>query len=264
MGSLFSISNDLNSIFYEIEEAGGEITPEIEAKLALTQDNFRDKCKSYVEAIKSLNSDIDDCKDEIGRVKAFSESKKKNKERLSNALIDAIIAFGDTNKNGNKFVDLTTCKAQIRESEAVELNESLIQAVIESFFNYCKWMYDNNQLGNHNLDVVDVITAINEHIKDNPETSYLLIIGKDEEDKPIYGSITLDDFNAIKVNLQTSCNLSDLLKISFASVVQGNIDTDWLSTHKSDTDKTSVKNLIKSGQMITIANIKVNNNLNIK
>ena len=41
--SLFAISCELEDIFFEIEEAGGEVTEEILAKLAITEENLKQK-----------------------------------------------------------------------------------------------------------------------------------------------------------------------------------------------------------------------------
>ena len=46
--SIFSIEADLEAIFMELEDNGGELTPELEDKLKITQENFENKvCKSY-------------------------------------------------------------------------------------------------------------------------------------------------------------------------------------------------------------------------
>lgn len=272
MSSLFSISNDLEEIFYLLEENGGELTPELEERLALTQDNFKEKVGNYIKAIQALDSDTNECKQEVDRIKKLSDSKKKNKEKLSKALIDAIINYGDTNNKGIKLVDLGTVKAQIRESKAIELDEVLIQEIINVFFCYCQNLYDNNMLGVEELKVEEVVKIINENIIENPETSYLLYLGtKDviKEDgttvnEAYYRQITVDDFNAIKVNLSTTTQLSELCKSSYKDLIQAHLDMDWLSSHKDCTDKTSVKNKIELGELITIGKQVINNNLNIK
>lgn len=264
MSSLFQISSELESIFYEIEENGGEITPEIEEKLALTQDNFKEKVSKYVEAIKSLDSDIDSCKKEKERVMNYSKSKTSAKERLSKALITAIMNYGDTNAKGNKFVDLNVGKVQIRESSVVELNEILINAIIASFIKYSKWYEENNQLAINSFDIDEVLDFINKDLAENEETVHLLPFSYDEKGNKVYGKITKDDLLSIKVQLQTNCKLTELFNINGQTYLQGYFALDWLSSYKSDTDKTFIKNLINAGENITIAEIKTNYNLNIK
>ena len=43
MNNIFGISQELEDIFYQIEENGGEITPELEERLAITEDKLHDK-----------------------------------------------------------------------------------------------------------------------------------------------------------------------------------------------------------------------------
>lgn len=263
MSSLFQISSELDSIFYEIEENGGEITPEIEEKLALTQDNFREKVGRYVEAIKSLDSDIDSCKKEKDRVMSYSKSKTLAKERLSKALITAIMNYGDTNAKGNKFVDLTTGKAQVRESKTIELDEVLISAIVASFMKYVKWYNDNDQLAINSFDIEHVLSFINEDLISNVETQELLISYYDN-DKPVYYEITEDDLMSIELELKTDCPLTKLFEINGQMYLQGYFALDWLSSYKHNIDKTIIKNRIINGDNITIAKIKTNYNLNIK
>ena len=62
--SLFVITQSLNDIFDRIEDAGGEITPEIEQELAIRQDELESKCASYISAIRYMESNIEACKKE--------------------------------------------------------------------------------------------------------------------------------------------------------------------------------------------------------
>ena len=51
--NIWQIQQDLLDIFNELEDNGGELTPELEEKLAVTQEDFKNKIKSYGEVIKS-------------------------------------------------------------------------------------------------------------------------------------------------------------------------------------------------------------------
>lgn len=263
MESLFKISSDLDAIFYEIEENGGEITPEIEEKLALTQENFEAKLQSYINAIKKLDSTYNECKVEIDRIKKYSKSKELNKEKLIKCVIEAIDKFGDTNNRGIKFIELNTGKVQIRNSKMVDLNEILIQAITNSFFRYFQHIYDNGTLCITDVDIDEVVKFINEDLINNPETSYLLYIGNNEG-KPVYRNITVDDVRNIKVNISFDTNIVDFCQRNLHSVVQATNDVDWICNLKGYSDKTNVKRAIEDGQNINIAELIINKNLTIK
>ena len=62
--SLFAISCELEDIFFEIEEAGGEVTEEILAKLAITEENLKQKLDCYRKAYTAISLEADDCKKE--------------------------------------------------------------------------------------------------------------------------------------------------------------------------------------------------------
>ena len=44
--NIWQIQQDLLDIFNELEDNGGELTPELEEKLAVTQEDFKNKIKS--------------------------------------------------------------------------------------------------------------------------------------------------------------------------------------------------------------------------
>ena len=46
--SIFDIDRELLDIFEELEENGGELTPEIEEKLKLNEEEITSKVKNYV------------------------------------------------------------------------------------------------------------------------------------------------------------------------------------------------------------------------
>ena len=41
MANIYNITAELEDIFLELEENGGELTPELEERLAITQDNLK-------------------------------------------------------------------------------------------------------------------------------------------------------------------------------------------------------------------------------
>ena len=147
--NIFEISKELESVFDELEENAGELTEELEEKLSISQDEFRSKVNAYLSIIKHIESDIDCCDKEIKRLQSVKKSKQNTIDRLKNILVWAIDKFGDSNKSGNKYVDLGTSKVTVKSSNKVIVNEKYADDIISSTFaelneaNYTKELYDN-------------------------------------------------------------------------------------------------------------------------
>lgn len=123
MNNLFDIEQSFLNIFEELEENGGELTPELEDALNITQENFINKIKSYVNVIKSYKNDLDAVKCESNRLKDYKTTKNNTLERLNNRVIEAVEKFGDINKNGVNFVDYSTGKVSIRKTKNITIDE---------------------------------------------------------------------------------------------------------------------------------------------
>jgi hypothetical protein len=54
MASIYNITTELEDIFLELEENGGELTPELEERLAITQDNLKSNLMVIVKHILYL------------------------------------------------------------------------------------------------------------------------------------------------------------------------------------------------------------------
>lgn len=136
MNNLFDIEQSFLNIFEELEENGGELTPELEDALNITQENFINKIKSYVNVIKSYKNDLDAVKCESNRLKDYKTTKNNTLERLNNRVIEAVEKFGDTNKNGVNFVDYSTGKVSIRKTKNINIDEELFNKISSALSMY--------------------------------------------------------------------------------------------------------------------------------
>ena len=143
--SLFTISLEIESIFDELEENGGELTPELEARIAISQENLIAKLGSYVNAVKFMDEKIEATKKEKERITAFAKSYTNKRERLVGAITDAVSKYGAVSKTGSKFIELMTCKLSIRKSQAVEINEPLVAAIKNIVYTYLVDFYQNSK-----------------------------------------------------------------------------------------------------------------------
>lgn len=162
MSNIYNIQQDLLAILGEIEDNEGEITPEIEEKLSIKQEEFKDKIKSYSGIIKSLTADINAIKEERDRLYDYQKSKEKTIERLKKIVIEAIEMFGDTTRSGSKFVDYGTGKISVRTNQAVDVDNASVDRFVNRLVLCFKWYYENNQLSSELLHIKDILDWIND------------------------------------------------------------------------------------------------------
>lgn len=78
MSNLYSIEQELLNIFNELEDNGGELTPELEEKLKITEKDGRIKLENYCKFIKSIDADANACKEEYQRLSKKRKSYENN------------------------------------------------------------------------------------------------------------------------------------------------------------------------------------------
>lgn len=167
MSNIFQISQDLLDVFQELEDNGGELTDELEAKLTVSQADFKTKIKSYTDVIKYTEGDIKLIDEEISRLKELKESKKKAIARLEKIVIWAIGMFGEANKSGNKFVDFGTGKVSVRNTEKVEIDDEFAEDAVNKFMEQIREIAFTGELENNEIedlvtlpdDVINGVTA---------------------------------------------------------------------------------------------------------
>lgn len=119
--SMYQIRVDHLSLMQMIEESEGELTPEIEQALSLTQDEFNEKALSYALVVKHFDDETDIINKEIERLSAKLAQAKKKKEVFKQTLSDAMQQFGVNELN------TATLKLSFRKSESIEfVDESKI------------------------------------------------------------------------------------------------------------------------------------------
>ena len=103
--SIFDIERSYLKVFEELEDNGGELTPELEEKLQLNEEEVTRKVKNYVEYINKLKADKAVIKAEKDRLAALDKSKDNTIKSLTNLVCYAIKTFGTEDKKGKKFFD---------------------------------------------------------------------------------------------------------------------------------------------------------------
>lgn len=111
--TLYNITKEIRLLTLELEE--GELTPELEQALVITQEQLQEKSIQYAYAIRNLEIDSNAIDNEIKRLKAMKESKDKAIDRMKEAVKSAMLASGIDKIESSLF------KLSLRRSEAVEV-----------------------------------------------------------------------------------------------------------------------------------------------
>ena len=101
--SLYNIELEYQQILQSVEEADGELTPEMEESLLINEQQLQGKSIAYLEYIGSreaVNTRIDD---EIKRLQAMKKSNSNLVSNLKNRLLDAVKLYGDYEVGLTKF-----------------------------------------------------------------------------------------------------------------------------------------------------------------
>ena len=187
--NIYEIKQELLAIFEELEYNGGELTPELEEQLSITQEQFKDKVKDYTAVIKSLNADLDEILNEQERLKKLYDRKEKTINKLKEIIVSAVEEFGDTKKSGVKYLDYGIGEVSIRKSESVDVNKELVEEVGCKLGKIVTFVKKCNQ-----LDVYDRINI--GEILDSLSSSGF--------------NITEDDLNHINVDLEVTLPLKEI------------------------------------------------------
>ena len=118
--NLFQVTGSMLQIYQELEEAGGELTPELEEALAITQENLDVKVQNYNYLINVNNFNNLAIDSEIERLKAIKVSNNKLTEILEERLLVAVKSLGIEDK-GVFTLKLPTITLKTRKSTSIEI-----------------------------------------------------------------------------------------------------------------------------------------------
>ena len=251
--SIFNIDRELYSIYDEIEEAGGEITPEIEEKLELNGQEMTNKVKSITNYINKLKADLLAIKSETDRLAKLKKSKENTIKGLTKLVLFAIKNYGKEDKSGKKWIDWGTGKVTIRKSETIEVNSKKLEAINDMLkVTFANGIYTGTLNQNSSVDEQALLDAIVNTAKDsgNYECS----------------EIEIEDLDDVNIEVTVPVKLTDLLKGDGYQLMTniGAVNRDgW--KFKPSIDKKLMKVKIKDdGCVSNIAELVENDNLTIK
>lgn len=246
--SLYQISDDLRAIFNEIDMNEGEITPELDEALTITQENLKDKLNSYKNCVIQYKGDVDSLKCEAKRLKERTDVLNNRITKLKSKMLDAVNEFGCEGKT-NKYIELTDARIFTRNSTSTEIDERRVSALILSILNYIKTEYNPEE----EFDGDKVIKSVNEYAK---------LHFFEEGDR----EFTLDDMMSIHLNISREYTLNELLyqKFGITNDIKNEetIPTGYEITLANS--KTDLNLELNIGHDLTFANHKITQSIQIK
>lgn len=254
MASIYNIQQDLLEIFDQIEANNGEITPELEEQLRISQDEFEDKIRSYTGVIHQLECDLCAIKDEKARLDAIKKSKENTIERLKQIILEAIQMFGDTSKSGTKFIDYGTGKVSLRKSESVELDDDKLKVFTNRFIAYFNWLRYQNTFDQTEFDCKEITEYCNK------------ASGNDFDEDKIIPDFTEDDMAKIQADLDFRISLKDIIATEEGrALMRAILNYNTIVSAKPVVDKKALKDEIKSTSICpTFATFVTKQNVIIK
>lgn len=250
--SIFSIEADLEAIFMELEDNGGELTPELEDKLKITQENFENKVSKYVKAIRYYEDNVTILKGRKKNIEDLLKVRENRAKRLRSVVSDAVTRYGIKGKSGNSVLELWDAKLFTKNTEAIEFKEDRIAILTAEFFEYARELYNQGILEtSEDIDPAGMLDAIN-----------AVCIAKYGED---FKPFTIGDFVNTRYTISFNLTPKELLT-----------DTQYILkafsalTYCADvvfcTPKNSIKGYVSTidENDLTIAEVKVNTSINIK
>lgn len=251
--SIFDIDRELLDIFEELEENGGELTPEIEERLKLNEEEVTSKVKNYVEYINKLKADKAAIKAEKDRLAALDKSKDNTIKSLTNLVLYAINTFGKEDKKGKKFFDWGTGKVSIRPSTSVEVDTDKIEYITETLKGvFANGIFMNTLQCNDSVDVNSLLDSIQ-------QTAVA-------ENNVAAGKVEIEDLDDIVVNVTIPVSAAKLLNGEGYKLMEqiGHTSPDnW--DFKPTVDKKTLKTkIVEEGCTSNIGKVVNNENLNIR
>ena len=251
--SIFDIDRELYALYEEIEEAGGEITPEMEKKLELNGQEMTNKVKSITNYINKLKADLLAIKSETDRLAKLKKSKDNTITGLTNLVLFAIRNYGTEDKKGKKWIDWGTGRVGIRKSVNVELDDKKIENLVDVLkTTVVNGIYTNTLHQADSIDADAILDAAVHNAQIEGEISN--------------SEVEIEDMDDVIVNITIPVSMSNLLQGDGYNLLakMGDVSKDGWS-FKPSVDKKAMKvKLTDEGCTSNIAKVVENDNLTIK
>lgn len=158
--NIFQLAYELQDIINQLEENGGEITPEIEEQLDINQEGVKHKVEAYTQVVHQLEADIEAIKVESKRLADLKKRKEATIESVKKLILYSIDMFGETSKSGSKFIDFGTGKVSTRKSESLEIDNAGYEKLAGEIKRNICWHGYTNDVENIHLTISHLIELL--------------------------------------------------------------------------------------------------------
>ncbi len=249
--TIFQINDELMSVFQELEDNGGELTPQLEETLKNGGEAITSKVKSMCNYIEYLKSDKELIDKEIDRLKTLKKSKDNSISNITKLVVWAVESFGIEDKKGKQWIDWSTGKVSVRPSKSLEVYQDKIDAIADYVNATLTGAVFTNCTNNiKSIDVNSMIDCL-EHNQD-----------EDGNLNPI--EIEESDLSAINVDVTMTVPLTEIMSGKALNTTINIMDTTNIYKLKAYTDKYQLKESIDNGIGTNLGEIKYNKSLNIR
>lgn len=114
--NIYELSTEFEAIKQQLEENGGELTPELEQAFTMTSEQLHAKMDSVCKLIANLKGDEDAIAGEIDRLTQRKRTAHNSIERLRGLLLMAMDAVGESKIKGEIFA------CRVNESKKLEVD----------------------------------------------------------------------------------------------------------------------------------------------
>jgi len=221
MANLYNIEQDMIALYDKIEQQGGEILPEDEEQLVITQENFNSKMEGYNQYLHKLDNDIAACKAEEERVKLIRKGIESRKETAKKTVLTAVQQFGIQTKSGGYCIEFPTFKFSTRRSESIKEDDIRLGYLKRELDRLIHELYSYGMLHPHiDWDLDGLCNTMNANIKAEMETDGVI-------DK--YLPFTPTDLEMIEVSYSTKSSIANAFRTDngiFKPIINIGIDFD--------------------------------------
>ena len=251
MSSLYNIEQDLLDIFNQIEELEGELTPELDDQLRLTQEEYKEKLEKYAHVVRQYEADIKVIKEEVERLNKRKKTFENRIERLKKVMLEAVVNFGP--------VETPKFKIGTRLSKSTNLDTYRIDTLSRGLMSFAREIHQNGVIAfGEDCDVEGMLAVVNANLKAEHEASLVLGYTNGE-----FIPFTLDDLKVAKININAENNLINLFTEK-DGMLKAVLDNEQRFNIGNATDKTTIKNATEIYKDLTIGEVVENVNLSIK
>jgi hypothetical protein len=113
--SIYNIESEYIELMNKIEDAEGELSPELSQQLDITKAELEVKATNYGYLVMQLDTDTEQIDAEIKRLKAMKDAKARMQEELKTRVADAMKRFGIDK------IEKNNLKLSFRKSSAISI-----------------------------------------------------------------------------------------------------------------------------------------------